>query len=161
MSRDSLDATDRKILNLLQEDCRIANQELAARVGLSPPACLKRVQRLRERGVIRREVALLDRLAVGQQVLVLVRLALERPREDLLRAFERKVQEIPEVLSCWCVAGDHDFVLLVCARTLDEYQSFARTVLAGELNLRRYSSDVVLSIAKETTAIPLAAAPIS
>jgi Lrp/AsnC family leucine-responsive transcriptional regulator len=149
-----LDAIDRKILQQLQRDNRIANQDLARAVGLSPPACLKRVRRLRETGVILGDVSIVDPRALGYSVMVLARLSLDRPREDLVRAFERKVRELPEVIQCWMVAGDTDLVLLVCAKSLDAYQSFARNVLGSELNLRDYRSDIVLASIKPLSPVP-------
>jgi len=150
----ALDAIDRKILHHLQRDNRIANQDLARAVGLSPPACLKRVRRLRDSGVILADVSLVDPRALGYPVMVLAHLSLDRPREDLVRAFERKVKELPEVIQCWMVAGDTDMVLLVCARSLDEYQNFARNVLGSELNLRDYRSDIVLGAIKPHSPLP-------
>jgi DNA-binding Lrp family transcriptional regulator len=149
-----LDAIDRKILHHLQRDNRIANQDLARAVGLSPPACLKRVRRLRDTGVILGDVSIVDPRALGYPVMVLARLSLDRPREDLVRAFERKVRELPEVVQCWMVAGDTDVVLLICAKSLDEYQSFARNVLGSELNLRDYRSDIILGTIKPLAPLP-------
>jgi len=150
-----LDAIDRKILRQLQADNRISNQDLAREVGLSPPACLSRVRRLREEKVIKADVSVVAPEAVGLPVSVLVRISLERPREDLLQAFERKLHDLPQVLQCWCVSGDVDFVLLVCATSIEEYQRFARTVVASELNIKSYASDVVLSVTKSTYALPI------
>jgi Lrp/AsnC family transcriptional regulator, leucine-responsive regulatory protein len=149
------DEIDRKILRRLQVNNRISNQDLAVEVGLSPPACLGRVRRLREEGVITADVSVVAPDAVGLPVSVLVRIALERPREDLLQAFERKLRDLPQVLQCWCVAGNVDFVLLVCATSIEEYQRFARTVLASELNIKSYASDVVLAATKTTYALPI------
>jgi Lrp/AsnC family leucine-responsive transcriptional regulator len=151
----ALDPIDRKILRRLQENNRISNQDLAREVGLSPPACLARCRRLREIGVVKADVSVLDPATVGFPVSVLVRIALERPREDLLQAFERKVRDLPQVLQCWTVAGDVDFVLLVVAESIEEYQRFARTALASEHNIKSYTSDVVLSTAKSTCALPI------
>ena len=151
-----LDAIDRKILQRLQVDNRISNQDLAREVGLSPPACLARCRRLRESGVIKSDISVIDPAEIGLPVSVLVRIALERPREDLLQAFEQKLRSIPQVLQCWTVAGDVDFVVLVCAASLEEYQRFARSVLAAEHNIKSYASDVILSTIKSTQALPIA-----
>jgi len=150
-----LDPIDRNILKHLQQDNRIANQDLAAAVGLSPPACLKRVRRLRESGVILADVAEVDPRALGYSVMVLAHLSLERPSEAVTVEFERKVRSMPNVLQCWKVAGDTDFTLLVCARSLEDYQSFARNVLANDVNLRDYRSDIVLGAVKRRAPIPV------
>ncbi len=151
----NLDEIDLKILKFLQVNNRISNQELAGKIGLSPPACLARCRRLREQGVIKWDVSLVDPAALGYSVFVLMRIALERPREDLLAAFEKKVRDLPEVLQCWTVTGDVDFVLLVCATSIEDYQRFARTVVAAEHNIKSYASDVILSTTKSSFALPI------
>ena len=153
--RVDLDQIDRNILRHLQQDNRIANQDLAQAVGLSPPACLKRVRRLRAAGVILADVAEVDPRALGYSVMVLAHLSLERPSEAVTVEFERKVRAMPNVLQCWKVAGDTDFTLLVCARSLEDYQSFARNVLASDVNLRDYRSDIVLGAVKRRAPIPV------
>jgi len=150
-----LDRIDRNILKHLQQDNRIANQDLAQAVGLSPPACLKRVRRLRAAGVILADTAEVDPRALGYSVMVLAHLSLERPSEDATQQFERKIRALPQVLECWKVAGDTDFILLVCARSLDDYQNFARNVLASDVNLRDYRSDIVLGAVKRRAPLPV------
>jgi DNA-binding Lrp family transcriptional regulator len=151
----TLDAIDRKILRLLQEDSLIANQKLADEVGLSPPACLKRVRRLRAAGAIRATVALLDPEALGHPVLTVVRVKLERPRDKAMRDFERRMAEAPRVALCLTVAGDIDYVLLVRSRDVADYQDFARQMLATAPGIRSYTSEIVLEVPKWTTAIPV------
>jgi Lrp/AsnC family leucine-responsive transcriptional regulator len=151
----ALDRIDRNILKHLQRNNRIANRDLARAVGLSPPACLKRVRRLRQAGAILADTAEVDPRALGYGVTVLARLSLERPSEEATERFERKVRAMPQVLQCWKVAGDTDFVLLVCARDLDDYQRFARAVLASDTNLRDYRSDIVLGAVKRRAPVPV------
>jgi len=103
-----LDAIDRRILGALQDDARIANNELAARVGLSPAPCLRRVRALEETGVIRRHVSLVDPGAVGLPVSVFVSISLERQVEEALKRFERAVLTRPEVMECYLMTGDAD-----------------------------------------------------
>jgi len=150
-----LDAIDLKILRVLQQDSVIANQALADEVGLSPPACLKRVRRLRATGVIQRSVALLAPEALGYPLLTVVRIKLDRPREKTMRDFERRMGEQPRVAQCLTVAGDIDYVVLVRSKDVAHYQEFARHVLATAPGIRSYISDIVLEIPKWTTEIPL------
>jgi DNA-binding Lrp family transcriptional regulator len=150
-----LDAIDRKILRVLQGDSLIANQVLADAVGLSPPACLKRVRRLRAAGVIRRTVSLLSAEALGYPLLTVVRIKLERPREKTMRDFERRMRETPRVVHCLTVAGDIDYVLLVRSKDVAHYQEFARHVLATAPGIRAYTSEIVLDVPKWTTEIPV------
>ncbi|MFM8454895.1 MAG: Lrp/AsnC family transcriptional regulator, partial [Gammaproteobacteria bacterium] len=92
-----LDRLDKKILNLLQEDNQINNTELADKVGLSPPACLKRVKKLREQGIIMHDVSVIDPFKLGSHLVVFVNITLEKQREDLLSHFEHKMRLHPEL----------------------------------------------------------------
>jgi Lrp/AsnC family leucine-responsive transcriptional regulator len=154
-SDTSVDAIDRKILRILQRDSLIANQALADEVGLSPPACLKRVRRLRAAGVVERTVALLAPERLGYPLLTVARIKLERPREKAMREFERRMRELPRVAFCLTVAGDIDYILLVRSRDVAHYQDFARQVLTTAPGIRAYSSDIVLEVPKWTTEVPV------
>jgi Lrp/AsnC family leucine-responsive transcriptional regulator len=151
----SLDAIDRKILRILQRDSLIANQALADEVGLSPPACLTRVRRLRVTGVIRRTAALLAPERLGYPLLTVARIKLERPREKAMRDFERRMSELPRVAFCLTVAGDIDYMVLVRSRDVAHYQDFARRILATAPGIRSYTSEIVLEVPKWTTEIPV------
>lgn len=151
----ALDGIDRNILRRLQADATIANQALADAVGLSPPACLKRVRRLRAAGVIRQTVALLAPEALGWPLLTVVRIKLEQPRDEVMRAFEERMRAEPRVVQCMTIAGDTDYMLLVRSRDVAHYQDFARQVLATGPGIRAYTSEIVLEVPKWTTAIPV------
>jgi Lrp/AsnC family leucine-responsive transcriptional regulator len=150
-----LDAIDRRILRILQQDSLIANQALADEIGLSPPACLKRVRRLRADCVIARTVALLAPAALGYPLLTVVRIKLDRPAEATMRAFEQQMRELPRVAQCLTVAGDIDYIILVRSQDVAHYQDFARHVLATAPGIRSYTSEVVLEVPKWTTEIPV------
>lgn len=151
----ALDAIDRRILRALQRDSLISNQALADAVGLSPPACLKRVRRLRAGGVIARTAAQLAPETLGYPLLTVARIKLERPREKAMREFERRMRELPRVALCLTVAGDIDYVVLVRSRDVAHYQEFARQVLATAPGIRAYTSEIVLDVPKWTTEIPV------
>lgn len=150
-----LDAIDRKILAILQDDNRVTNLALAERVGLSPPPCLRRVRRLGELGVIERNVALVDPIKVGQGIIAFVGVELDRQREDVLTSFERKISAQPEVQQCYFVSGEIDYLLLVTCPSMESYNAFARRVLANEHNIKRFRTSFCLSRVKYATAIPL------
>ena len=150
-----LDAIDRKVLRRLQQDAAISNQALADEVGLSPPACLKRVRRLRAAGIIRRTAALLAAEALGYPLLTVARIKLERPREKAMQDFERRMRALPRVAQCLTVAGDIDYIVLVRSRDVAHYQDFARHVLATAPGIRAYTSEIVLDIPKWTTEVPV------
>jgi Lrp/AsnC family leucine-responsive transcriptional regulator len=151
-----LDAIDRRILAALQQDNRITNLDLAQRVGLSPPPCLRRVRRLREAGVIIKDVALVDPARVGQTILAFVGVELDRQREDVLASFERKIAAEPNVQQCYFVSGEIDYLLVVTCRDMESYNAFARRVLANEHNIKRFRTSFSLSRIKYDTEIPLA-----
>ena len=113
MPKINLDATDWKILARLQEDARLSNVELAKAVNLSPSPCLARVRRLEEAGLISRYVSLLDALALGLTVSVFIQVRLERQVEKALETFERAIAERPEVMECYLMTGDSDYMLRV------------------------------------------------
>ena len=150
-----LDAIDRRILRVLQRDASVANQALADEIGLSPPACLKRVRRLRAARIIERMTALLSPEALGYGLLTVARIKLERPSEETMRDFERRMRELPRVVQCLTVAGDIDYVILVRSRDVAHYQDFARQVLATAPGIRAYTSEIVLEVTKWTTEIPV------
>ena len=150
-----LDAIDRRILRALQCDAAIANQALADEISLSPPACLKRVRRLRVAGIIERTVALIAPEKLGYPLLTVVRIKLDRPQETVMRDFERRMRELPRVAQCLTVAGDIDYLILVRSRDVAHYQDFARQILATAPGIRSYTSEVVLEVTKWTTEIPV------
>jgi Lrp/AsnC family leucine-responsive transcriptional regulator len=155
MTRAELDPIDRRILRALQRDSTISNQTLADEVGLSPPACLKRVRRLRADGVIERTAAMLAPAALGYPLLTVVRIKLDRPGEEEMHAFEARMRDLPRVVQCLTVAGDIDYVVLVRSKDVAHYQEFARSMLATAPGIRSYISEIVLEIPKWTSEIPI------
>jgi DNA-binding Lrp family transcriptional regulator len=150
----TLDEIDRRILRTLQVDGLIANQTLVDEIGLSPPACLKRVRRLRNAGFISRTVALLSPEVMGYP---LVRLKLDSPTDEGMHAFEARMAASPRVIQCMLMAGDIDYILLVRSRDVAHYQEFARRMVRTAPGVRSYTSEIVLSVSKATTEIPIEA----
>ena len=150
-----LDAIDRRILGALQDDARIANNELAARVGLSPAPCLRRVRALEETGVIRRHVSLVDPGALGLPVSVFVSISLERQVEEALKRFERAVLTRPEVMECYLMTGDADYLLRVVCADLAAYERFVLEHLAKAPGVSSIRSSFALKQVKYSTALPL------
>lgn len=149
-----LDRIDKRILNTLQQNNLITNQDLAEKVGLSPPPCLRRVRRLREAGIITNDVSIIDPFKVKKN-LVFTSITLLQQREDLLSNFERKMLEHPEILQCYFISGDVDYILVVCVRDMNHYHEFARNVFANEPNIKTYRSNFCLSQVKHQTMIEL------
>lgn len=150
-----LDDYDRRILGQLQIDNQISNQELAAMVNLSPPACLRRVKRLREGGYILRDISVLAPNKVGLPIMMWVQVQVERERLDLLDEFKRFLNEVPEVMQCYVVTGRADFVLLISVRDIDHYEEFANRVFRQNPNIRHFETMVVMSRVKFGLSLPI------
>lgn len=150
-----LDETDRRILRELQKQGDISNRALASAVGLSPPPCLKRVRRLRKIGVIEKTVALLNPKLVGLGLMAFVDVELEKQRDDLLRLFEQRVSERSEVLQCYMVSGDSDYLLVINVPDMDAYELFVRDVFAREPNILKYKTRFSMSRVKYSTELKL------
>lgn len=155
ISEKVLDKIDRKILNILQKNNQITNLELADKVGISPPPCFRRVKRLRELGIISKDVSLVDPFKVGQRLIVFVGITLEKQREDLLNHFERKMREQPEVTQCYFISGDADYLLIVHVTDINHYNEFTRKVLANEGNIKMFRSSFCLNRIKSDTYVHL------
>lgn len=150
-----LDAIDRHILNELQRDGRLSNLELAQRVCLSPSACLRRVKRLEDQGVIANYVALVDPKFVGKQGTCYTIINLERMTTQALEAFEQAVKASPDVLDCFYVAGSNDYLIRFAYRDAEDLERFHTQVLMHLPEVARSNSMLVLRTIKKSTAFPL------
>ena len=155
LRRLDLDAIDLRILACLQENARIANTDLAAAVGLSPAPCLRRVRALEKRGVIRRHVSLVSPAAVGLPVSVFVSISLERQVEEALKRFERVILARPEVMECYLMTGDADYLLRVVCADLGAYERFVLDHLTKVPGVSSIRSSFALKQVKYSTALPL------
>ena len=150
-----MDRFDLRILSLLQENGRTTNVELAEAVGLSPSPCLRRVRELERRGVILQYVALLDAASLGLGVSVFAQASLERQVEPVLDAFEAHVKARPEVVECYLMTGNHDYLLRIVVPDLDAYRTFVLGHLAKAPGVANIRSSFALKQVKCSTAIPL------
>ncbi|MBM3554647.1 MAG: Lrp/AsnC family transcriptional regulator [Alphaproteobacteria bacterium] len=158
MRRHKLDEIDRKILAALQEDGRITNVDLARKVGISPPPCLRRVRALEKAGFIRGYHADLAPDLLGFGVMVFAQVGLHRQSETDLTAFENLVRSWPEVRSCHMLAGETDFMLQVVARDWDAYQSFLTRTLTAAPNVKGVKSALAIRASKTLPGVPVSAA---
>ncbi|NYZ15909.1 Lrp/AsnC family transcriptional regulator [Azospirillum sp. RWY-5-1] len=126
----ALDAIDRRIVRLLQLDGRISNATLAKEVGLSPSACLRRVQLLEHDGVIRGYTALVEETGQEPQTVVIVQITLEKQTEAFLSAFEAAVRKCPDVMECYLMSGGFDYLLRVAARGAADYERIHKDQLS-------------------------------
>ncbi len=150
-----LDAIDRRILDRLQENGRVSNVELANDVGISSSPCWRRVRELEMRGVISGYVALVDAAAVGLPVSVFVQVTLERQIEAALETFEAAVKERPEVMECYLMTGDADYLLRVVVSDLPTYEAFLKDHLTRIPGIANIKSSFALNQVKYRTSLPL------
>lgn len=150
-----LDRIDRRILDVLQGDGRIANADLAERVGLSPSACLRRMRALEEAGVINRYVALLDQRKLGRRMDVFVEIALVGQSNEILEGFEKAVARSPEIMECFLMAGDADYLLRVTAADPGDFERIHREELARLPGVLRMKSSFAIRPIVRKTAFPL------
>lgn len=150
-----LDAIDMRILSEIQEDASLTNAELASRVGLSASPCLARMRALDEAGVITRRVALLDPAMLGADVSVFIQVTLEKQTEVLLDVFEAAMAGFPEVMECYLMTGDSDYLLRVVVRDTVALQHFIVDRLAKTRGVANIRSSFALKQVKYKTALPL------
>jgi DNA-binding Lrp family transcriptional regulator len=155
MPANQLDEIDFSILRHLQEHARISNVELADRVGLSPAPCLRRVQALEKAGVIRKYVTLLNPHAVDCGVTVFVQISLDLQVEGRLEAFEQAILARPEVLECYLMTGDADYLLRVVVPDVAAYERFLKDSLTRLETVAGIKSSFALRQAKYSTALPV------
>lgn len=149
-----MDAKDRQIIRELQQNGRLTNQELAERVNLSPSPCLRRVRNLEEEGVIRGYTALVDQAAYGLPLTVFVRIRLERHSKESVKVFEEKVQAIDEILDCFLMTGNADYLLRVVIQSLDAYEDFIRRKVHAIPGIASIDTSFAFGIVKQTHAYP-------
>ena len=152
----ALDAYDQRILALLQEDAGLSTAELAERIGLSQSPCWRRIQRLKEEGVIRKQVTLLDRKRIGLHTQVFAQVKLNAHGRSNLTELAEAMREFPEVLECHVLMGAVDFMLRIVTRDIEAYERFFFEKLSLVPGIQEVNSIVALSEIKSTTSLPLA-----
>ena len=159
MEQIDIDATDIKLLAALQDDAALSNQALAERVHVSPPTCLRRVKRLREAGLIEREIALLnpDKLAavMGHGLTAIVEITLDRQDAGQLEAFELRVVADTAVQQCYRVSPGPDFVLVVFARDMPGYLVLSQRLFTADANVRNVKAFFSVKRSKFEPKVPL------
>lgn len=155
MSSAVLDRIDRSIVDALQRDGRLANNELAAQVNLSPSPCLRRVRSLEEAGVIKRYVALVDPAKVGLTMLAYVSVKLEKKGQMPAEDFASAVDTWSEVTECYSMTGDMDYLLRVQVEDLDHFSRFIMGKLLKQSGVADVKSSFALQRVKETTVLPV------
>lgn len=151
----ALDALDTRLLDLLQQDASLPIRALADKAGSSPATCQRRIARLRETGVLLKQVAIVDRHLVGRPLTVFVSVELDRQNAALLRAFEQKMAAQPDVMACYEVSGEFDFLVIAVAESMERYHAFTRAVFSSNNNVRNFKSMFAMNCSKFETRVPL------
>jgi len=152
---DFLDAFDKRILAAVQKDSSRSTADVAALVGLSQAPCWRRIQRLKEAGYIRAEVALLDRRKIGLNAQIFAQVKLSATGRSNLEEFTAAIREFPEVLECFVLLGTVDFMLRIVARDIEAYERFFFEKLSRVPGVQEVNSMVALSEIKATTELPI------
>lgn len=152
----TIDDFDQKILGLVQLDNQMPQRVIADRIGLSPPAVARRLQQLRETGVIARDIAVIDETAVGRPLTIVVEVTTENERLDLLDTMKERFLACPQVRQCYYVTGDMDFILIINARDMEEYTELTRALFFEGGNVKSFRTCVSMENVKTNGPVPLA-----
>jgi DNA-binding Lrp family transcriptional regulator len=155
MANTNLDAIDMKLLAELQADGRITNVELATKVGLTAPPCLRRMRALEQSGTIKSYHADVDASALGYTITVFAMVSLKSQAEDDLKAFEQHVRALPDVRECHMLNGEIDFILKIVARDLQSFQEFLTSKLTSAPNVSSVKTSLTIRTAKDEPGVPI------
>ncbi|MBB3773376.1 Lrp/AsnC family leucine-responsive transcriptional regulator [Angulomicrobium tetraedrale] len=155
MAEHTLDAIDRRILAALQENAHATMEEISTRVGLSPSPCARRVRQMEASGVIKGYVAVVDQQKVGLPISVFASIRLERQREDELDRFSRAILRWPEIVECYLMTGQRDYLLRIVVKDLPAYEAFLKRTLTRLEGVASIESSFALSQVKHAQALPI------
>jgi DNA-binding Lrp family transcriptional regulator len=155
MAAVALDELDRTILRTLQSEGRITNVELARRVGLTAPPCLRRMRALEESGIIHGYHANLDAVQLGYTIMVFALVSLKSQAEQDLRAFEAHIAALPEVRECHMLNGEIDFILKIATHDLQSFQSFLTSKLTSAPNVASVKTSLTIRTSKDEVGVPV------
>lgn len=150
-----MDKLDYKLLAVLQQNARTPIQELADHIGASTASVQRRLKTMRDAGVIQKEVAVLDPQKLGFGITAVVSVELERDRLDQINAFKRKARQDRQVMNFYCIAGNADFVMIVIAKDILDYEAFTHRFFFSDKNVRKFSTSIVISTEKATLELPI------
>lgn len=153
--KERLDKSDRHILKLLQQDGRISNADLARKIGLSPPSMLQRVRKLENAGFIKGYSTQLNPEKLGFHLFVIAQVSLSMHQDKPIEQFVDEIMKVPEVLACYHVSGDYDFMLKIVAKDMHDYERIVKENLASIKVVGKIHSCFVLSTNKETEILPI------
>jgi len=152
---NKLDSFDYKILKIVQINNRVTSQELAKEIDLSSSACQRRLNSMRKTGIIERDISVLDRNQLNRKITIIVQIMsdIEGMEPDI--QFKKTMLDAPEVMQCYYVTGDYDYVLITTFKEMKEYENFTKKYFLENPNIKRFSSMVVMNKVKENLSIPI------
>jgi DNA-binding Lrp family transcriptional regulator len=155
MAAINFDAIDLRLLSELQKDGRVTNVELAGKVGLTAPPCLRRMRTLEQSGAIKGYHADIDPAALGYSIMVFAMVSLKSQAEDDLKAFETHVRSLPNVRECHMLNGEIDFILKIVAHDLQSFQEFLTSQLTSAPNVSSVKTSLTIRTAKDEPGVPI------
>jgi Lrp/AsnC family transcriptional regulator len=150
-----LHKTDIAILRLLQNDSNISTGAIAEKLNMSQSPCWRRINKIEQEGYIRKRVVLLDRKALGMEVVVFATVSLTANGRQNLEEFETEIVKYPEVMECYTMAGIWDYVLKIVTRNISHYEAFVRNTLTHSPHIRELHSHMAVTEIKNSTELPL------
>ena len=152
---DKIDAFDLKILQIIQENNKITSEVLAKEVGLSSSACQRRINSMRKAGIIQKDVSIIDRNFIGRKITIVVQVLSDKEGIEYDDEFKKTMLKASEVMQCYYVTGDYDYVLIATFKDMEEYEIFTKKYFLNNSNIKRFSSMVVMNRVKENLSVPL------
>tara|TARA_B100000085_G_C18217363_1_gene380290 strand:+ start:63 stop:527 length:465 start_codon:yes stop_codon:yes gene_type:complete len=152
---DKIDSFDLKILKLIQENNKMTSEILAKEVGLSSSACQRRINSMRKEGIIEKDVSIINRKIIGRKITIVVQVLSDKEGVEYDEEFKKTMIKAPEVMQCYYVTGDYDYVLVATFKDMEEYEIFTKKYFLNNSNIKRFSSMVVMNRVKENLSIPL------
>ena len=156
-----MDSFDKKILDIVQQNNQLSTERIAEQVNLSPSAVQRRLKRLRKDGIIEADVAIISPQASGRLLTIIVEVTLEQERliSSVLDEFKKLVLNTPEVMQCYHVTGNADFILIIAAKDMQEYEALTRRLFIDNRSVRRFQTSVVVSRVKSRSTVPFLEEP--
>jgi len=151
----NLDSFDYKILKIVQNNNKVTSERLAKEVGLSSSACQRRLNSMRKAGVIENDVSVLDRNILNRKLTIVVQILSDFEGTEHDGKFKKAMLEAPEVMQCYYVTGDYDYVLIATFEEMTDYEDFTKKYFLKDPNIKRFNSMVVMNQVKEKLAIPI------
>lgn len=152
---ETFDAIDKKILKVLQADACLNTKQIAGKIGLTVTPTYERLKKIEQSGVVKEYVALLDREKIGKTIVAFINVSLQLHSKPLINVFERAIVKVPEVMECFHVAGNFDYLLKVVVKDMNSYQNFLSNKLATIENIAHVQSSFVMTEIKHQTAYVL------